>query len=315
MILSTIGDDTGSIRELEVVTEAPDFILYAQHGWADDHKAIATLAKTLATPKTRVITPNLGWFKTWLRMEPLVEQVESIAIKTIASYPNIPIRIIAHSMGGLIWLEILNRHPEWWSKVDSLVLIASPVGGAHIARLLDPLGIGVGIARDLGRNRRQMAHSIAQFIPTLVITGDTDGGSDGTINIETTKFNYTQLVVLPNLAHATLKNHPKVVETIRDFCANPVITPPKADLTVTLIQRLRSVTGMTDAHQRDFCQAKTYLTFSNGVTLRRWNNPLQIEHVFVSNTQGECLYGGFVGWMHAKALHQVLDEIKQQYYF
>ncbi|NEP02667.1 MAG: lysophospholipase [Symploca sp. SIO2E9] len=292
------------------MTETPDFIVYAQHGWADNHKAIAKLTKELNISKARIITPNLGWIRTWLRIEPLIEQVEQKAIETIATHPNTPMRIIGHSMGGLIWLEVLNRHPEWHSKVESLVLIASPVGGADLARIIDPLGIGIGIARDLSTNRRQMAQSIAKNIPTLAIAGDTDQGSDGTINLETTKFDGAKLVILPKLSHEDLKNNWQVATTILKFWANPVITaPPPADFTYKLIERLRLIPGMTDAHQRDFPRAKVYLTFDNGVTLRTWKNFLQIEHVFVANSQQQCLYSGFVGWIHLRELHQILEEL------
>ena len=37
----------------------PDFILYAQHGWADNHQAIAALAESVAAEKTEIIAPEL----------------------------------------------------------------------------------------------------------------------------------------------------------------------------------------------------------------------------------------------------------------
>lgn len=297
------------------MTKTPNFILFAQHGWADGHHEIATLARTLATPNTHIITPNLGWLRTWLRIEPLIQRVEQVAIETIANYPKTPIRIIGHSMGGLIWLEVLSRHPEWWLQVHSLVLVASPVGGADLARLIDPIEIGIGIARDLGKNRRPIAELIAEVIPTLVIAGDIDNGSDGTITVETTKFSHAKFVCLPGLSHAVLKNHPRVAEIIRDFWVKPEKQiPVEPDLSTTLIQHLRSVPGMTDAHRRDFYRAKPCIIFKNGITVLSWKNPLQIDHVFVANSQGQCLYSGFVGWGHAEGLRTTLEDIKRQYH-
>ena len=296
------------------VSQTPDFILYAQHGWADSCQDLAALALALATPKTQIITPNLDWLNTWLWIEPLIKQVEESVTNAIASYPNTPIKIIGHSMGGLIWLEVLSRHPEWWSKVHTLVLIASPVGGADLARILDPLGLGIGMARDLGLNRREIAELIAQVIPTLVIAGDIDNGSDGTITVQTTKFDYAKFVCLPGLSHAVLKNHPDVVRIIQGFWANPP-TPVdlQPELSVTLMRRLRSVPGMTDAHRRDFYRSKVYLRLDDGIEIRTWKNPLQVEHVFVADSDGQCLYAGFVGWIHAPNLQQTLVKIKQQF--
>ncbi len=300
-----------SIEQRSVFHEAPDFILYTQHGWADRCQDMAALAKTLATPKTAIITPNLGWINTWFWIEPLIRQIEESITNAIATYPNTPIRIIGHSMGGLIWLEVLNRHPEWLSQVESLVLIASPIGGADLARIFDPLGLGIGMARDLGINRRTIASAIAKVIPTLIIAGDLDNGSDGTITIGTTKFNNAKFVCLPKLSHAILKNHPKVVKTIRDFWANPTLSQSPPDFSSELIQHLQLVPGMTDAHWRDFSGATPYLSFKNGISLLTWKNLAQVDHVFVANQQ-QCLYAGFVGWMHSHALQTTLQQLKKQ---
>jgi pimeloyl-ACP methyl ester carboxylesterase len=293
---------------------SPDFILFAQHGWADTNHAIAQLANQLATPNTLVISPDLGYFQTWLRIEPLVQQVERMAIETVKRYPNAPIRIIGHSMGGLIWLEVLDRQPQLRSKIESFVLVGSPIGGADLARFIDPLGIGIGIARDLGINRRAIAQRLAREIPTLIIAGDIDNGSDGTITIESTRFDGAKFVLLPGIAHAALKNHFTLVDIIKDFWANRAIaTITEPDFATRLIERLRSLPGMTDAHRRGFDSAQTYLTFKDGITLRTWKNALQIQHVFVSGCQEDCLWSGFVGWLHDRALQEFLVTLQKEH--
>jgi len=195
----------------------PKFILYAQHGWADNHWGIERLAQSLTGNRGLAIAPDLGWFNTWIRIEPLILKVEQMAIANFAKYPQIPIRIIGHSLGGLIWLELLNRHPEWWSGIQSLVLVGSPVGGSHLARMIDPWGIGLGMARDLGINRRTMAEAIALVIPTLTIAGDTGKNSDGTVRVESTQFKHAKSQRLWGVNHAALKNHPQVAKAVREF--------------------------------------------------------------------------------------------------
>jgi hypothetical protein len=296
------------------MTDSSDFILFAQHGWADTNQTISQLANRLATPKTLIFTPNLGFFQTWLRIEPLIEFVAKNAIDISCRYPNIPIRIIGHSMGGLIWLEVLDRYPQLRSRIESLILIASPIGGADLARLIDPFGIGLGIAKDLGINRRHLAEKIAQEIPTLVIAGDIDNGSDGTVVLDTTKFAHSKFVCLKGISHPALKNHPSLVEIIQDFWANPTINPPEEpDFTTLLIQTLRSFPGLIDGHRRDFCYSKPYIVFNNGIAIHTWRNPLQMEHIFLADGGGNCLYSGFVSWFDAKSLYQVLQKIKEEY--
>jgi hypothetical protein len=291
----------------------PDFLLFAQHGWADDSQDISRLAGALATEKTVIIAPSLGKLKTWLRIEPLIQNVETFASQTIKNYPETPMRIMGHSLGGLIWLEVLNRHPEWWQHVDSLIVLGSPIGGADLARIIDPLAIGIGIAGDLGKNRRHLAEKIAQNIPTLTIASDLDSGSDGMITVETTKFAYCKYICLSDIVHAALKCHPRLVPIIQDFWTNPQITtPPPENLATKLIKRLQIIPGMTDGHRRDFTRAKVYLSLTDGITIRTWKNPFGIDHVFVADKEDKCLYSGYVGWLHSQALRQTLAEIEQQ---
>ncbi len=217
----------------------PDFILFAQHGWADNNYGIMKLAEAVACPQnltqnltenltenlaqtlnqtlnqTLIVAPNLGWLKTWLKMAPLIKKVETIAISILTKYPHSPIKIIGHSMGGLIWLEILHRHPEWWQKVHSLVLIGSPVAGSELGKMLDPLRIAVGA--DLGINRLKIATLIAQKIPTLSIAGDINGKSDGTVTIASTQISYSKSKILLGISHPRLKNHGRVATVIREF--------------------------------------------------------------------------------------------------
>jgi hypothetical protein len=288
----------------------PDFILFAQHGWADTNQYMAALAQDLATEATKIVAPSLNYAMTWLRMAPLIDDVEQIAIAVLDRYPATPLRIIGHSMGGLIWLEVLNRHPDWWPRVHSLVLVASPVGGADLGRIIDPLQVGLGIAADLGQNRRPLACRIAASINTLSLAGDIDSGSDGTIPLESTKVPNARFLTMEGLSHATMRHHPWVVETIRQFWDGENLSEP---LTIhPVIEQLREIPGMTDAHPRDIKWSEPFVTLPDGATVRIWQHPLGIDHVFVVSEQGDCLYSGFVGWLHREDLWESLHILKAE---
>lgn len=288
----------------------PEFMLFVQHGWADDNRAMTELAHQLVQdPSIPIIAPSLGYLQTWLRIEPLIQTVEAIATQELSLYPHVPLRIVGHSMGGLIWLEVLNRHPEWWGQVHSLVLIASPVGGADLGRIIDPLGLGIGIASDLGTNRKAIAQQIASVIPTLIIAGDADGGSDGTVPITCTQFCNAQFIALPGLSHPALRNHPSVAAVIREFWLGTA--PYECIPSNQIIQLLRDVPGMTDGHWRGFDQAKVAFTLKDGSTIMTWKNLLGIDHVYVISSKGRCLYAGFVGWMHHQKLENTLAQIQK----
>ncbi|NJO80603.1 MAG: lysophospholipase [Cyanobacteria bacterium RM1_2_2] len=301
-----------------MVNVTPKYILFAQHGWADTNSTMMALANQLVASNTAqpegcvsIVAPDLGYLQTWLRITPLIQTVEKVAIQQRAIHPNIPFRIVGHSMGGLIWLEVLNRHREWWADVHSLILIASPVGGADLGRMIDPFNLGIGIAADLGINRKPLAEKIAAQIPTLIVAGNSDEGSDGTVPVESTKFANARFVCLPRVSHPVLRNHPAVVSIIQDFWLDTTLGETiEYD---QIIRRLHAVPGITDAHWRGFREATVAMKLDNGGTIRTWKNGLGIDHVFVASPEGKCLYAGFVGWLHTPDLEQALTEIRQAY--
>ena len=80
-----------------------------------------------------------------------------------------------------------------------------------------------------------------------------------------------------------------------------------------IVQRLQAIPGITDGHRRDFKSAAVFLTLPDGSSIRTWKNLLGIDHVFVASPTGDCLYAGFVGWVHSPNLQQALAAIQQDY--
>lgn len=294
----------------------PKTILFMQHGMTDTNYTMSSLGRCLAASDMLVIAPNLGYVKTLFSLEPLIATVEQAAREALEQYPEVPARIVATSLGGVIWAEVLNRHPEWWVRVESLVLLGSPIGGAHLARVVDPLGWGIGIAKELGVRRRAIAQRIAAEIPTLVIASDLGMGHDGTVSVEATKVRGAEFVCLAGVKHAELRVHPAVIAAIRAFWEDLKAPFPKSEhleLSEVLVERVQMIPGMTDAHGHHFLQSRPYLLFQNGAGIQTWLGAWGIPFVFVRDEQGQCAYGGYVGWFHWWELYQGLEAIKAEF--
>lgn len=298
----------------------PEYLLFAQHGWADTGNNIGRLVKAAVNAQTnntqtKVIVPSLGLINTLIRLEPLVNRLEKIATEAIAAHPHSSIKIVGHSMGGLMWLEVLDRNPQWWNQVHSFILLGSPVGGSNVARMVDPLNLGIGTARDLGKNRRAIAEKIAQHIPTLSVASDVGMGTDGLVTVENTKFDYANWLLVSDIAHSAMKYHNDMMPIMQDFWTNPQLgSPPDSTLANQLIQRLRRVPAMTDTDYRDFGRSRIVARFPNNLTLHTWKNPLGVNHVYLGQqqeNQSRCLYAGYVGLLHTQNLRRVIKEINQ----
>jgi pimeloyl-ACP methyl ester carboxylesterase len=287
--------------------EEQAFILFAQHGWADTFHDIAQLAKSLANPNTIIYTPDLGWINTWLEIAPLISKVENVATEAIAKYPDLPWRIVAHSMGALIWLEVLERHPEWLPKIHSFALVASPVGGSDLGRLFDPFRWFPLMARDLGTNRRTIAEAIASKIPVLTVVGDIGNNTDGTVPVGCSELAQATFVRLDGIRHAPLKNHPRVAAAVRQFWEKPAIAPIQTDSASLLIAKIRSL-DLTETDSQNFEKAKLIHTGSDDTKLWTWTNALQVMHVFVS-VGDRCVYSAYASWQDKGKLVVMLKTI------
>lgn len=286
-------------------------ILFVQHGWHDTNRSISQLGQRLADGQTVVIAPDLGLLRTWWRMEPLIDRVDAIATAALRQYPAHPWRVVGHSMGGLIWLELLQRHPEWCDRILSLTLISSPVGGADLGRLIDPLGWGIGIARDLGQDRRQLAEQIARRLPVQTIASDLGDGSDGTVPVQCSQFDYGIYTGLRGLRHDKTKNHPAVAAAIEAFWQQPQSPQQQNSLVKEIVALLRQTPGITDASYRGLGQAMPWAVLPQGMQLQIWRNPVGVHHVFLT-AAGDCYFAGYVGWPHTAGLYRQLGQIRAQ---
>lgn len=79
-----------------------------------------------------------------------------------------------------------------------------------------------------------------------------------------------------------------------------------------LINQFQGVQGITDADKADFPKSHPRIAFKNGVTIHTWKNYAGVDHVFVTDHSGKCVYGGYVGWIHSKSLQSVLQQLHHQ---
>jgi hypothetical protein len=114
-----------------------------------------------------------------------------------------------------------------------------------------------------------------------------------------------------------------VAISIREFWANPVITPLQTDTASQLIAKLRSL-DLTEISNRNFeksCKyAKLIQTYADGTKLWQWTNPLLITHVFatVLNDTGSsdrCIYSAYVSWQDKYKLAIALNSISNDRFY
>lgn len=76
------------------------------------------------------------------------------------------------------------------------------------------------------------------------------------------------------------------------------------------IQILNSVPGILYADAKDIKSSRPIFTLRDETVVRIWKNPFGIDHVFLADSQGNILYGGYVYWIHADGLNQAIARIR-----
>lgn len=89
----------------------------------------------------------------------------------------------------------------------------------------------------------------------------------------------------------------------------PVVVPQVSEL----IARMRRVPGMTDTVPDDVAKAHVHTRFQNRVALLTWKNRFGVDFVYVCDSEGTCVYAGYVGWTHAGELRQTLRMIHEEF--
>jgi hypothetical protein len=114
------------------------------------------------------------------------------------------------------------------------------------------------------------------------------------------------LNAIPPLAQVYEKIH----DSVDEWNSSAQTANQISNVAEQVVNLLNEVEGMTQAHSRDFKNATPRFTLRDGSVLKFFKNPVGVDHVFIADDQGNMIFGGFVGWIHANNLKAVIAKIK-----
>lgn len=163
---------------------------------------------------------------------PIEANIERLARFAREAFDGRPTHFVGHSLGGVLVLEMLNRHAE--VAAASAVLLGSPVRGCYAGRRLGRVGVGrwmMGASRSLWDERAgERLPAWKRTTPLGVIAGTLPlglgrmlgrlpGPNDGVVCVsETVVDGMTDQALLP-LGHSSLIASRRVAELIKRFIA------------------------------------------------------------------------------------------------
>lgn len=147
-----------------------------------------------------------------------------------------PAHFVGHSLGGLVVLDTLLRHPE--TSAVNVVLLGTPARGNFAGRRLAHHGWGrwfLGASEPLWREGRAARWSrpeplgvVAGTVPIGLgrLFGALPGPNDGVVRVEETEVaGMRERIVLP-VGHSTMLLSARVAAQVQSFCTHARFTVP-----------------------------------------------------------------------------------------
>jgi pimeloyl-ACP methyl ester carboxylesterase len=139
-----------------------------------------------------------------------------------------PAHFVGHSLGGVLILDMLNRHPEIAAR--STVLLGAPVRGSFAGRRFGLAGVGRWMMGDCGVLWNERAVKWQREAPLGVIAGTAKvglgvafgplpGPSDGVVSVSETVVEGMAVQVLVPLGHSVLIVSGRVAKMVARFLA------------------------------------------------------------------------------------------------
>lgn len=132
---------------------------------------------------------------------------------------------------------------------------------------------------------------------------------EGVVNIDVSETIGGHEQYIPNLKDILSE----IKSRLGDHRATPATSQVRDAIIDKLIKKLDQVPGMTPANRADFHKSELYMKFQDGTQVRTWENIVAVSHVFIANPDGYCVYGGYVGWIHASGLKDALGKLRKEY--
>jgi hypothetical protein len=108
------------------------------------------------------------------------------------------------------------------------------------------------------------------------------------------------------------KVYVKIHDSIEKWNTEAPVSDHISKVAERVVEILSSVHGMSPTHSRDFIRATPIFTLRDGTVLKIYKNPLNLDHIFVSDDKGKMIFCGFVYWGDSENLHQSIAKIKKE---
>ncbi len=105
----------------------------------------------------------------------------------------------------------------------------------------------------------------------------------------------------------------KLVDFVEEWTEKPEVARDISDIATQVVDRLLNTPGMAQAQGTDFKRATPKFKLKDGTIVKTFKNPLGVNYIFLADSSGRMIFGGYVGWIHSQNLKLTVAEIKREF--
>lgn len=105
----------------------------------------------------------------------------------------------------------------------------------------------------------------------------------------------------------------KVVGLSKEWTEKPPVANDISQVSTQVVERLLNTPGMTQCRGSNFKKATPKFKLKDGTIIRTYKNSVGVDHIFLANSSGTMIFGGYVGWIHSENLEATIAEIKRAF--
>jgi hypothetical protein len=105
----------------------------------------------------------------------------------------------------------------------------------------------------------------------------------------------------------------KVVTLSESLAGKPEVSTDISEVNSQIVDKLRNTPGMTQSRGTKFKKATPIFKLKDGTIIKTYKNSVGVDHLFLGDSSGRMLFGGYVGWIHSDDLEATIAEIKRTF--
>lgn len=108
------------------------------------------------------------------------------------------------------------------------------------------------------------------------------------------------------------ENLGKVVDKVNE-CKKTSVASSINLGTEKIVEILLDVPGMTVTNEKHFTESMPILKLKEGTVVKLYRNLIGVDHVFLADSSGKMVFGGYVLWHYSEALKAAIKRIRTEF--